>query len=147
MNATPEEAEAHARVSKRGNRLYVGNLSYDCTYRDLSRFMSGGAWMSWDGSRATGGTGNAGRTARATARAQREWGLVKPRARARGLRAGRHGDGWLHRSTGTSVLARLAGHVDDGGVLCRREPEPSQTVEPNPSHPPNHRATRTMLTI
>lgn len=44
MNASHEEAEAHARVSKRENRLYVGNLSYDCTYRDLADFMIGGAW-------------------------------------------------------------------------------------------------------
>lgn len=43
MNAPPEEAEAHARVSKRENRLYVGNLSYSCTYRDLRDFMMGGA--------------------------------------------------------------------------------------------------------
>ncbi|KAL1412557.1 g-strand binding protein [Vanrija albida] len=41
MNASHEEAEAHARVSKRENRLYVGNLSYDCTYRDLADFMIG----------------------------------------------------------------------------------------------------------
>lgn len=43
MNAPPEEAEAHSRVSKRENRLYVGNLSYSCTYRDLREFMMGGA--------------------------------------------------------------------------------------------------------
>jgi hypothetical protein len=43
MNAPPAEAEAHARVSRRENRLYVGNLAYDCTYSDLSKFMSGGA--------------------------------------------------------------------------------------------------------
>lgn len=43
MNAPPEEAEAHSRVSKRENRLYVGNLSYSCTYRDLRDFMMGGA--------------------------------------------------------------------------------------------------------
>ncbi|OCF73339.1 RNP domain-containing protein [Kwoniella mangroviensis CBS 8886] len=40
MNATQEEAEAHAKVSKRENRLYVGNLAYDVTYKDLSNFMS-----------------------------------------------------------------------------------------------------------
>lgn len=43
MNAPPEEAEAHSRVSRRENRLYVGNLSYSCTYRDLRDFMMGGA--------------------------------------------------------------------------------------------------------
>lgn len=46
MNAPPEEAEAHARVSRRENRLYVGNLSYSCTYRDLREFMMGGALAS-----------------------------------------------------------------------------------------------------
>lgn len=45
MNAPPEEAEAHSRVSKRENRLYVGNLSYSCTYRDLRDFMMGGALL------------------------------------------------------------------------------------------------------
>ena len=44
MNPPPAECEAHARVSRRENRLYVGNLSYDCTYNDLSKFMSGGAF-------------------------------------------------------------------------------------------------------
>jgi RNA recognition motif-containing protein len=42
MNAPAEEAEAHAKVSKRENRLYVGNLPYDCNYKDLEKFMSGG---------------------------------------------------------------------------------------------------------
>ncbi|KAK8849790.1 hypothetical protein IAR55_005126 [Kwoniella newhampshirensis] len=41
MNAPAEEAEAHAKVSKRENRLYVGNLAYDCNYKDLEKFMSG----------------------------------------------------------------------------------------------------------
>ncbi|KAL7425248.1 g-strand binding protein [Cryptotrichosporon argae] len=41
MNAPAAEAEAHARVSRREHRLYVGNLAYDCNYRDLERFMSG----------------------------------------------------------------------------------------------------------
>lgn len=49
MNAPPEEAEAHARVSKRENRIYVGNLSYDCNYRDLKKFMMGGAYCSGSG--------------------------------------------------------------------------------------------------
>ncbi|WRT69833.1 uncharacterized protein IL334_006824 [Kwoniella shivajii] len=40
MNAPQEEAEAHAKVSKRENRLYVGNLAYDVNYKDLSSFMS-----------------------------------------------------------------------------------------------------------
>ncbi|WWC92679.1 uncharacterized protein L201_007638 [Kwoniella dendrophila CBS 6074] len=40
MNAPQEEAEAHAKVSRRENRLYVGNLAYDVTYKDLSNFMS-----------------------------------------------------------------------------------------------------------
>ena len=56
MNAPPAEAEAHAKVSKRENRLYVGNLPYDCNYKDLEKFMSGGGsfpdfigldWTSW----------------------------------------------------------------------------------------------------
>nr|XP_019043686.1 RNP domain-containing protein [Kwoniella bestiolae CBS 10118]OCF22616.1 RNP domain-containing protein [Kwoniella bestiolae CBS 10118] len=42
MNATQDEAEAHAKISKRENRLYVGNLAYDVTYKDLSNFMSSG---------------------------------------------------------------------------------------------------------
>jgi len=42
MNAPAAEAEAHAKVSKRENRLYVGNLPYDCNYKDLEKFMSGG---------------------------------------------------------------------------------------------------------
>ncbi len=44
MNAPAEEAEAHAKVSKRENRLYVGNLAYDVNYKDLEKFMSGGMW-------------------------------------------------------------------------------------------------------
>jgi hypothetical protein len=43
MNASAEEAEAHAKVSKRENRLYVGNLAYDCNFKDLEKFMQGGA--------------------------------------------------------------------------------------------------------
>ena len=42
MNAPAEEAEAHAKVSKRENRLYIGNLAYDCNYRDLEGFMKQG---------------------------------------------------------------------------------------------------------
>ncbi|KAK4685964.1 hypothetical protein P7C73_g4167, partial [Tremellales sp. Uapishka_1] len=34
-------AEAHAKISKRENRLYVGNLAYDVNYKDLEKFMSG----------------------------------------------------------------------------------------------------------
>lgn len=41
MNAPQEEAEAHAKISRRENRLYVGNLAYDCNYKDLEKFMSG----------------------------------------------------------------------------------------------------------
>jgi len=41
MNAPSEEAEAHAKVSKRENRLYVGNLAYDCNYKDLKGLMEG----------------------------------------------------------------------------------------------------------
>lgn len=41
MNAPAEEAEAHAKVSKRENRIYVGNLAYDVNYKDLEKFMSG----------------------------------------------------------------------------------------------------------
>lgn len=41
MNAPAEEGEAHAKVSKRENRLYIGNLAYDCNYKDLEKFMSG----------------------------------------------------------------------------------------------------------
>jgi RNA recognition motif-containing protein len=42
MNAPAEEAEAHAKVSKRENRLYVGNLAYDCNYKDLEAFIKPG---------------------------------------------------------------------------------------------------------
>lgn len=42
MNAPPAEADAHARVSRRENRLYVGNLKYEVTYKDLRNFMSAG---------------------------------------------------------------------------------------------------------
>ncbi|EJU02474.1 RNA-binding domain-containing protein [Dacryopinax primogenitus] len=41
LNAPHEEAVAFGQISKRENRLYVGNLSYDCTYRDLLEFMRG----------------------------------------------------------------------------------------------------------
>jgi len=47
MNAPAEEGEAHAKVSKRENRLYIGNLAYDCNYKDLEKFMKGGAF-GWD---------------------------------------------------------------------------------------------------
>ena len=42
MNAPHEEAAEFAKVSKRENRVYVGNLSYDVKYRDLMEFMRGG---------------------------------------------------------------------------------------------------------
>ncbi|KAI0760605.1 RNA-binding domain-containing protein [Fomes fomentarius] len=41
MNAPHEEAAEFAKVSKRENRVYVGNLSYDVKYRDLMEFMRG----------------------------------------------------------------------------------------------------------
>lgn len=44
MNAPAEEAEAHAKVSKRENRLYVGNLAYDCNYKDLEGLMKPGGF-------------------------------------------------------------------------------------------------------
>lgn len=48
MNADPEEAAEFAKISKRENRVYVGNLSYDVRYRDLMEFMRGGGWgISW----------------------------------------------------------------------------------------------------
>lgn len=42
MNADHEEAVEFAKISKRENRVYVGNLSYDVRYRDLMEFMRGG---------------------------------------------------------------------------------------------------------
>jgi hypothetical protein len=42
MNASHEEAVEFAKISKRENRVYVGNLSYDVKYRDLMEFMRGG---------------------------------------------------------------------------------------------------------
>lgn len=44
MNAPHEEASEFAKQSKRENRVYVGNLSYDVKYRDLMEFMRGGGW-------------------------------------------------------------------------------------------------------
>lgn len=44
MNADHEEAVEFAKVSKRENRVYVGNLSYEVKYRDLIEFMRGGGW-------------------------------------------------------------------------------------------------------
>ena len=44
MNAPHEEAVEFAKISKRENRVYVGNLSYDVKYRDLLEFMRGGGW-------------------------------------------------------------------------------------------------------
>ena len=44
MNAPREEAVEFAKQSKRENRVYVGNLSYDVKYRDLMEFMRGGGW-------------------------------------------------------------------------------------------------------
>ncbi|KAJ6615115.1 hypothetical protein B0H10DRAFT_1801875 [Mycena sp. CBHHK59/15] len=41
MNADHEEAVEFAKVSKRENRVYVGNLSYEVRYRDLMEFMRG----------------------------------------------------------------------------------------------------------
>ncbi|RXW23947.1 hypothetical protein EST38_g1928 [Candolleomyces aberdarensis] len=41
MNAPHEEAVEFAKISKRENRVYVGNLSYDVKYRDLMEFMRG----------------------------------------------------------------------------------------------------------
>lgn len=59
MNAPQDEAEAHAKVSKRENRLYVGNLAYDCNYKDLEKFMRGGGFGSlpWMGQGLEEGTG------------------------------------------------------------------------------------------
>ena len=42
VNAPHEEAVEFAKQSKRENRVYVGNLSYDVKYRDLIEFMRGG---------------------------------------------------------------------------------------------------------
>ena len=44
MNAPHEEAVEFAKQSKRENRVYVGNLSYDVKFRDLMEFMRGGGW-------------------------------------------------------------------------------------------------------
>ncbi|KAI0320586.1 RNA-binding domain-containing protein [Amylostereum chailletii] len=41
MNAPHEEAVEFGKISKRENRVYVGNLSYDVKYRDLMEFMRG----------------------------------------------------------------------------------------------------------
>lgn len=42
MNADHAEAVEFGKQSKRENRVYVGNLSYDVRYRDLIEFMRGG---------------------------------------------------------------------------------------------------------
>ena len=44
MNAPHEEAAEFSKQSKRENRVYVGNLSYDVKYRDLMEFMRGGGF-------------------------------------------------------------------------------------------------------
>lgn len=44
MNADHEEAVEFSKISKRENRVYVGNLAYDVRYRDLMEFMRGGGW-------------------------------------------------------------------------------------------------------
>lgn len=44
MNADPTEAAEFAKISKRENRVYVGNLSYDVKYGDLIEFMRGGGF-------------------------------------------------------------------------------------------------------
>jgi len=44
MNAPHEEAAEFSKQSKRENRVYVGNLSYDVKYRDLIEFMRGGGF-------------------------------------------------------------------------------------------------------
>ena len=44
MNAPHEDAVEFAKISKRENRVYVGNLSYDVKYGDLIEFMRGGGW-------------------------------------------------------------------------------------------------------
>lgn len=44
MNAPHEEAVEFAKVSKRENRVYVGNLSYDVKYGDLLEFMRVGSY-------------------------------------------------------------------------------------------------------
>lgn len=41
MNAPHEDAVEFAKISKRENRVYVGNLSYDVKYGDLIEFMRG----------------------------------------------------------------------------------------------------------
>jgi hypothetical protein len=42
MNADHSEAVEFAKISKRENRVYVGNLSYDVRYGDLIEFMRTG---------------------------------------------------------------------------------------------------------
>jgi len=44
VNAPHEDAVEFAKISKRENRVYVGNLSYDVKYGDLIEFMRGGGW-------------------------------------------------------------------------------------------------------
>ena len=39
MNASAEEAEAHAKQSVKENRVYCGNLTYATTYKDLTDYM------------------------------------------------------------------------------------------------------------
>jgi hypothetical protein len=45
INADPDEAAEFSKSSKKENRVYVGNLSYDVKYGDLMEFMRGGGWM------------------------------------------------------------------------------------------------------
>ncbi|KAF8609324.1 hypothetical protein BDV93DRAFT_140412 [Ceratobasidium sp. AG-I] len=45
INADADEAAEMSKNSKKENRVYVGNLSYDVKYGDLMEFMRGGGWM------------------------------------------------------------------------------------------------------
>ena len=44
MNADHEDAVEFSKISRRENRVYVGNLSYDVRHKDLLEFMRGGGW-------------------------------------------------------------------------------------------------------
>jgi hypothetical protein len=48
INAPLAEAEAHARTSVKENRVYVGNLPYNCTYQDLKNALQEGGWTKPD---------------------------------------------------------------------------------------------------
>jgi len=73
MNADAEEALEISKISKKENRVYVGNLSYDVKYGDLMEFMRGGGWSDGLFNFRCGGSSSRSRRGRANAFVQWLW--------------------------------------------------------------------------